>query len=161
MKTLITACDTKPNNTDGDTVELANGLFPASITTPTPSISASTTPKKSPSSNSADSSSSGLSDGAKAGIGVGVGVAGLCILGAITWFLTRRQHPAVSTRSDLSQLDSRPIAPPSFQPETSQASYYSDHGYSVDPSTGSRNKMNPAELQGYNSVAELPSDQRA
>ncbi len=99
---MQSACKTKPNATDGDTIELPRKLFqtatiasstssPSSTKPPSSSTSpsASTSTAASPSSTHA-SSSSGLSTGASAGIGVGVAIVAIGLIGALIWFLRRR-----------------------------------------------------------------------
>ncbi|KAH8432675.1 uncharacterized protein LDX57_010302 [Aspergillus melleus] len=116
MDTMNSACQNKPNASDGETVKLRQALFatetslsststssatkPTTTTTPTTSTSTSTTsdPSTTPTIDvdtqpETESQSSSLSTGAAAGIGVGAGAGGLILLAALVWvfFLRRRK----------------------------------------------------------------------
>lgn len=94
LDTMRTACDSKPNATDGQTLKVpGNGLFSLDTSTASTDPPANTTSPSSSSSPSPSDSSSGLSSGASAGIGVGVAVAVLAVLAAVAiWFWRRRRH---------------------------------------------------------------------
>jgi hypothetical protein len=92
MDTMNSACETKPNASEGEIVKLRRPLFDVSTaTTTSTSTSTSTT---SDTSSATGGPSSGLSTGAKAGIGVGVGVGGALLLGVLVWVLLLRKKKA-------------------------------------------------------------------
>ena len=114
MDTLKSACDKKPNVTNGETVEIPQALFETSSATHTssPSPTASGTGAATA---GGDSGSSGLSTGAKAGIGVGVGVGAIIIVGAAIWFFLQRRRKGKAAPQD--EVDKSPHGVPDAYPQ--------------------------------------------
>lgn len=117
LTTMQSACSTKPNASDGETVSIPSTLFVETDT--------------------------GLSTGAKAGIGVGAGVAGLIILGILTWIYRRYQKRRRCTELQPEQAN---------EPTVSYEALY-------DPAGRDNKIMQPAELQ-ERGVEEMAGNER-
>ncbi|KAB8237481.1 uncharacterized protein BDW43DRAFT_297213 [Aspergillus alliaceus] len=86
IDTMSSACETKPNASDGEIITLRQPLFEVLS-----AESSDTEPDPNADSDSG-TSSGGLSTGAKAGIGVGAGVGGLLLVGGLVWVLCLKRR---------------------------------------------------------------------
>lgn len=129
---MQSACNSKPNASDHQTVSLPQQLFATST--------AST------------GSGSSLSTGAKAGIGVGVGVGGLVLCAGLLWiFLTRRRRNLVP-RSPNEASHLAPDPSPQYTPYTG-THLEEQKPHQVELQEAGRS---PVEMEAH-SIQELPA----
>ncbi|KAK1138259.1 hypothetical protein N8T08_003217 [Aspergillus melleus] len=160
MDTMNSACQNKPNASDGETVKLRQALFATETSVSSTSTSAAKNPTTTATSTSTSTSTStpspdedtqpetksestGLSTGAAAGIGVGAGAGGLVLIAALVWVFFLRRRKA--------QNDEKLI--PQWNDESTSSL---KHGAPLVSEMPTPRFVNTQELEGGVVRAELP-----
>ena len=144
LNNLESACQTKPNASRNETLQLSRPLF----YTPWPINGTDT--------DSGSNSDSGLSTGAKAGIGVGV-AAGAILIAVIAWLLMRRRSKkkSVVSANGSAPMEGRQKRPTELE---SAANYLELPGNTVPPSP-TKSEEKPREIRAALMPAqELPAN---
>ena len=159
---MLKACSTKPQASQGETVNIQRALFntatvvPGSAATSTstrsPSLTSSSS-STSPSSSTPSSGGSGLSTGAAVGIGVGCGLAALLFLGLIIFFLMRRRKSKRNVNA--SGVEQKPL---NQEGSPYQSNFHGQGNDAQDQRKEDRN--GPAPVEMYQSPNELHSHER-